>query len=279
MVCLFDELFDVNKVFICRKVDYMIFSINLKVFYSLGVLHQKLVETLKQNEKNFQKIAAELLDSTNLTLQSTSSSSNLHTSASASFLSGSTGQTPQYPGRSTMPNVGSMGQFRAQLWSNVEKLMDHLYDSCAQIALLQQILEKKKDLLTNVLYLDEMDLSSVYTGKMYLISGASNPTVLSYDSICTIIDTNELVAKKTVEFTYEQWRVLMSSLAGSILTACNQSNYIKQTFQNEYPKLLKLVNDLWMRLLQLNPLIDRYRYPPGAGDKNQSTSKVCSYFT
>lgn len=232
----------------------------LQVFYSLGVLNQKLIDCLKWNEKNFQKFSTELLDSTNLTLQSTSSSASLQTSASAMFLS----PTSQFPGRSTMPNVGSMSQFRAQLWTNVEKLMDSLYDSCAQIYQLQQILEKKKDILSNLLYIDEIDFSLLFNSKMFLSklgdSVDSGQIIITYESICSIIDSNEINARKSIEFLYEQWRCLANVLNAAIVSACNQSNYIKQTFQNEYPKLLKLQNDLWLRLLQLNPLIDRYRY-------------------
>ena len=61
-----------------------------------------------------------------------------------------------------------MSQFRAQLWSNVEKLMDLMHDSCAQILQLQQILEKKKDLLTNLFYVDEIDFGSLFKGKSKL---------------------------------------------------------------------------------------------------------------
>ena len=106
----------------------------------------------------------------------------------------------------------------------------------------------------------------IQKGKMYL--SEKNPAqvvdqnrrVIAYECICTIIDTTEINAKKSIEIMYEQWRVLTSVLNTSLLSACNQSNYVKQTFQNEYPKLLKLQNDFWVRLLQLNPLVDRYQY-------------------
>ncbi len=136
---------------------------SLQVFYSLGILTDKLSQTLKSNEKNFQKASNELLDTTNLTLSSTSASSMINSQSSASLST-----TSQFPGRVNMPNVGSMSQFRAQLWSNVEKLMDLMYDSCAQILQLQQILEKKKDLLTNLFYVDEIDFGSLFKGKLEL---------------------------------------------------------------------------------------------------------------
>ena len=75
-----------------------------------------------------------------------------------------------------MPNVGSMSQFRAQLWMNMEKLSDTMYDSCSQVYQLQQILEKKKDLLTNLFYLDEIDFGSIFPNRMYLVAISSFST-------------------------------------------------------------------------------------------------------
>lgn len=179
----------------------------LQVFYSLGVLDTKLVECLRAAERGFQRTCNELLDTTSLTLQSTASSTTLHTSvSSAAFLvSSSATAGHQFPGRSTMPNVGSMGQFRAQLWTNVEKLMDAMYDSCSQIIQLQLILEKKKDLVTNLLYLDEIDFVAIFTNKMFLANNSSaaasnsvanrnqdggefiSPSVAVYESICALL--------------------------------------------------------------------------------------------
>lgn len=80
--------------------------------------------------------------------------------------------------------------------------------------------------------------------------------------------------KKSIELLYEQWRTFTNVLNTAILNACTQSNYIKQTFQNEYPKLLKLTNDLWLRLLQLSSLIDRYRYTSANQSQTSSGDKA-----
>ena len=131
---------------------------SLQVFYSLGILAKRLSLAIIENEKKFQKRVNELLDTTSLTLQSTSNSSSsssvLTTSASSS----------QFPGRANMPNVGAMSQFRANLWANVEKMMDGMFESCSQVFQLQQILEKKKDLLTNLYYIDEIDFGTMCKG-------------------------------------------------------------------------------------------------------------------
>ncbi len=134
----------------------------LQVFHSLGVLAAKLAHAVTLSERTWQRRIGELLDTTNLTLQSTGSSPALAALATSASMS-------QFPGRANMPNVGSMSQFRANLWANVERIMDTLYDSCSQMFQLQQILEKKKDLLTNLYYVDEIDFRSVFKGKMFLM--------------------------------------------------------------------------------------------------------------
>ncbi len=98
--------------------------------------------------------------------------------------------------------------------------------------------------------------------------------VVTYESICAMIHLTGVNSKNSVELLYEQWRSFTSILNSSLLAACNQSNYIKQTFQNEYPKLLKLQNDTWLRLVQLNPLVERYQYPDSHVDKNEARRKA-----
>ncbi len=246
------------------QADQIQVGTGLQVFYSLGVLGPKLSQAKITNERQFQKRLNQLLDTTSLTLQSTGNSS------SSSALSTTSSSSQLFPGRATMPNVGAMGQFRANLWSNVEKLMDALFDSCAQVCQLQQILEKKKDLLTNSLYVDEIELTS---GSMFLAD--SSGKVVAYESIRATIDDRTSL----LELLYEQWRQLTTVLSSCLLSACNQSNYVKQTFQNEYPKLLKLQNDFWQRLVQLWPLVERYRYTGDkqGGKERLGTSYLSSY--
>ena len=51
-----------------------------------------------------------------------------------------TNQQPQPgkggPGRAAMPATGNTAAFRATLWTSMEKLMDSLYSSCAQVCIL-----------------------------------------------------------------------------------------------------------------------------------------------
>jgi conserved oligomeric Golgi complex subunit 5 len=246
---------------------------SLQVFYSLAVLTSNIGAALNANEKSFQKKCQQNLDTTALTLQSTTST-GLISSSSGTNLSTKSG----FPGRATMPNVGSMSQFRAQLWINIEKVMEDLYDSCCQVIQLQSILEKKKDSHTNIFYAEDINFNDIYKTKMYIGDNDSSKH-LSFDSIYAQLDIVEDKNKKTIQFLYEHWRRLTTILNQTLQTACNQSNYIKQTFHYEYPKLLKLYNSLWSRLLQQSVLIDKYRYDTTATTNNNNNNNNNNLFT
>jgi hypothetical protein len=243
----------------------------LQVFFNLGCLISKIIEMLKSLEVKFSKNSNDLLNPTNISIQATTGvgSTTLQTSASAANLSA--------PGRSSMPQIGSMSQFRAALWANIEKLMDNFYDTCSQIVQMQKILIKKKDLLTNSYYnLDansnhEIDLNKNFKIKVYLKFNEEKfidfeQRLIDTDNIstpATNIDTdnNDQINKNSLEFLYSYYDTLIDNMNKNLQQSCLHSNHFKQTLQNEYPKLLKLKNDLWLRLIQLNPLIEKYIYP------------------
>ena len=246
----------------------------LQVFFNLGCLISKILDMLRNLETKFNKSSSDLLNPTNISIQATTNltggASNLHNSASASNLT-----TLSAPGRSNMPQIGSMSQFRASLWSNIEKLMDNFYDTCSQIVQMQKILIKKKDLLTNSYYNleihQEMNLNKNFKIKVYL--KLSEDKFIDYEQkLIETENTGTATAesatenegdemKKSIEFLYNYFEVLIDSLNKNLQQSCSHSNHVKQNLQNEYPKLLKLKNDLWLRLIQLNPLIEKYIYP------------------
>lgn len=55
-----------------------------------------------------------------------------------------------------MPSVGNTPQFRALLWTNIEKILDLLYGYVAQLHNLTRVLIKKKDPITHGTFLDEL---------------------------------------------------------------------------------------------------------------------------
>ncbi|KAM8978315.1 conserved oligomeric Golgi complex subunit 5 isoform 2-T2 [Sarcophilus harrisii] len=118
------------------------------------------------------------------------------------------------PGRSTMPTPGNTAAFRAALWTNMEKLMDQICAACGQVQHLQKVLAKKRDPVSHICFIEE------------------------------------IVKDGQSEILYTFWNVVTDTLSSRFQTATNSSMFLKQAFEGEYPKLLRLYNDLWKRLQQ-----------------------------
>ncbi|XP_040007214.1 conserved oligomeric Golgi complex subunit 5 isoform X2 [Xiphias gladius] len=118
------------------------------------------------------------------------------------------------PGRAVLPTPGNTAAFRAALWTNLEKLMDQICASCRQVQHLQKVLMKKRDPVTHVCFIDE-------------ISKDGQPDIL-----------------------YTFWTDITNTLSEEFHRATEASSFLKQAFEGEYPKLLRLYNELWRRLQQ-----------------------------
>ncbi|KAM4748513.1 conserved oligomeric Golgi complex subunit 5 [Rhinophrynus dorsalis] len=118
------------------------------------------------------------------------------------------------PGRAAMPSPGNTAAFRAALWTNMEKLMDQIYAACVQVQHLQKVLTKKRDPVTHVCFIDE----------------------IAKDGQSDIL--------------YTFWNSVTRILSSQFEKATTASMFLKQAFEGEYPKLLRLYNDLWKRLQQ-----------------------------
>ncbi|XP_078536437.1 conserved oligomeric Golgi complex subunit 5 [Lissotriton helveticus] len=123
-------------------------------------------------------------------------------------------QTRGGPGRAAMPTPGNSAAFRAALWTNMEKLMDQICAACVQVQHLQKVLIKKRDPVTHVCFIDEI----AKEGQSDILSGF--------------------------------WNAVTEILSSHFQKATQASTFLKQAFEGEYPKLLRLYNDLWKRLQQ-----------------------------
>ncbi|XP_029016227.1 conserved oligomeric Golgi complex subunit 5 [Betta splendens] len=118
------------------------------------------------------------------------------------------------PGRAVLPTPGNTAAFRAALWTNLEKLMDQICAACRQVQHLQKVLMKKRDPVTHVCFIDE-------------IIKDGQPDIL-----------------------YVFWTDVTNTLSEEFHRATEASSFLKQAFEGEYPKLLRLYNELWRRLQQ-----------------------------
>ncbi|KAL8220984.1 UNVERIFIED_CONTAM: Conserved oligomeric Golgi complex subunit [Gekko kuhli] len=60
------------------------------------------------------------------------------------------------------------------------------------------------------------------------------------------------------DILYIFWTAVTQTLASQFQTATDSSVFLKQAFEGEYPKLLRLYNDLWKRLQQYSENIQRH---------------------
>ncbi|KAF7661313.1 hypothetical protein LDENG_00264440 [Lucifuga dentata] len=165
----------------------------LQVFYNLGSLRETISSVVEGYRTTIQDNVTSALDIKGLT---------------------QTANPRGAPGRAVLPTPGNTAAFRAALWTNVEKLMDQICAACRQVQHLQKVLMKKRDPVTHVCFIDEINKD-----------GQS-------------------------DILYTFWTDVTNTLTEKFHRATQASSYLKQALEGEYPKLLRLYNDLWRRLQQ-----------------------------
>ncbi|CAL8279199.1 conserved oligomeric Golgi complex subunit 5 [Gadus morhua] len=140
------------------------------------------------------------------------------------------------PGRAVLPTPGNTAAFRAALWTNLEKLMDQICAACKQIQHLQKVLAKKRDPVTHVCFIDD-------------IIKDGQPDIL-----------------------YTFWNDVTTTLSVEFHQATSASSFLKQAMEGEYPKLLRLYNELWRRLQQYSASLQGALGANGALDASLDVS-------
>ena len=130
--------------------------------------------------------------------------------------SASQNSTKNLPGRtnrtiSATASSGNAAAFRSMLWTNVETLLDSILNTMSEAMQLQKILVKKRDLGQNFV---------------------------------------ELLNEDQRNIVQNFWQEILSLLKTHLSQASADSSTIKQSFEGEFPKLIRLVNDLRSRLVQ-----------------------------
>jgi len=95
----------------------------LQVFHNLGILQatvESVLETCRETLHSGLKRALSL----ETLSQAQSSTPSFHHGADGKF---------KGPGRVAMPVTGSSPAFRTALWTNMEKLMEQIFNCCAQV--------------------------------------------------------------------------------------------------------------------------------------------------
>ncbi|XP_033647188.1 conserved oligomeric Golgi complex subunit 5-like [Asterias rubens] len=170
---------------------------SLQVFHNLGCLHETVNQIVVESQDTVKKNVQDALA--------------VQTPNQPQFQPGRGG-----PGRASMPMTGNTATFRATLWTNLSKLMDQIYATCGQVQHLQKVLSKKRDPVTHVCFMEELQKEG------------QTDIMMSF------------------------WKCLTDTLKGEFAEIANASTFIRQAFEGEYPKLLRLFNELWKRLQQFS---------------------------
>ncbi|KAK0135037.1 Conserved oligomeric Golgi complex subunit 5 [Merluccius polli] len=187
----------------------------LQVFYNLGSLRETIGGVVSGYHGVIRENVSSALDIRGLT-QPTST-------------------TRGAPGRAVLPTPGNTAAFRAALWTNLEKLMDQICAACKQMQHLQKVLTKKRDPVTHVCFIDDIIKRC--------------PLVLGM-SACSLCTECFLPQDGQPDLLYTFWSDVTNTLALEFSKATTGSSFLKQAMEGEYPKLLRLYNDLWRRLQQ-----------------------------
>ncbi|XP_016395009.1 conserved oligomeric Golgi complex subunit 5-like [Sinocyclocheilus rhinocerous] len=172
------------------------------------------------------------------------------------------------PGRAVMPTPGNTAAFRAALWTNLEKLMDQICAACGQVQHLQKVLTKKRDPVSHVCFIDEI----IKDGQPDILHAFWSSVTQTLSEELQKATAASTFLKQALEGEYpkllrlynELWKRLQQYSA-SIQGVLVTSTFLKQALEGEYPKLLRLYNELWKRLQQYSASIQGVLVSSGAG--------------
>ncbi|CAN8026225.1 unnamed protein product [Ixodes persulcatus] len=192
-------------------------GVALQVLFHLQLLQPRVMQLVRATAERLRESVRSSLSINSLDQQPSSTAS--------------TALGARVPGRSSMPVTGSSAAFRAALWTNMDRLVDHVCQACGQIQQLEQVLAKKKDPVTHSSFLQELSKSG------------------------------------HGDILHSFWLSVAQTLSDELARAAAESTFLRQAFEGEYPKLLSLFNDLWRRLEQLEgsapPSLDAADEPRG----------------
>ena len=120
-------------------------AIAVQVFQNLSILEPKLVKSLDQHLSQVKKKLLEATDVKKITAS---------VEETNRAKSGSTASTGGGPGKAAMPAPGNMATFRAILWNNIESVLDFIYNKTLEIISLQKVLQKKRDAVSHVSFVE-----------------------------------------------------------------------------------------------------------------------------
>lgn len=181
----------------------------LQAFYNLGDLYTPLRRTIDDLVADVTKKVTSALDVKAISnYVGSRPGSNMH--------------QMKGPGKAAgMLTPGDSSAFRAQLWNNIEDVMEFVSSATNQVVGLQKVLAKKRDPVTHQAFIDELGKSG-----------------------------------KSTQFSRIFWQNISQVLEDELKKSAKSSSFIQQAFEGEYPKLIRIYNNLWNRVKSLSDALE-----------------------
>ncbi|KAF9946410.1 Conserved oligomeric Golgi complex subunit [Mortierella alpina] len=174
----------------------------LQVFYSLKRLDLKIVAMTSYLSNKLHSQIKLALDIQSLQKEAKESGTN----STTGFVSGGVRRN------NGEPSVGAAALWTSILWKRMERLMDDMYTGCTKIYLLERVLARKRDPLTQVSFLDIVSVS---------------------------MDGN---------MVHRFWQSLSAHLEQELKASARASQFLHQAFIDGFPRLLNLLHEFYSRV-------------------------------
>ncbi|KAF9207333.1 Conserved oligomeric Golgi complex subunit [Haplosporangium sp. Z 27] len=174
----------------------------LQVFYSLKRLELKIVAMTSLISNKLQLQIKQAVDIQSLQKEAKESGGG----ASSGFVGGGVRRN------NGEPSVGAAALWTSILWKRMEKLIDEMYSGCIKIYLLERVLARKRDPLTQISFLE--------------------------------IASNSMDGNMVHRF----WQSLSAHLEQELKTAARSSQFLHQALIDGFPRLLNLLHEFFSRV-------------------------------
>ncbi|KAG0344090.1 Conserved oligomeric Golgi complex subunit [Podila humilis] len=181
----------------------------LQVFYSLKGLDIKILAITSNLNSKLHSHIKHAVDIQSLQKEAKETGVNSNSTGAAGgggFMGGGVRR------RDGEPSVGATALWTSILWKRMEKLMDEMYSGCVKIYLLERVLSRKRDPLTQTSFLEVVSAS---------------------------MDGNII---------HRFWQSLSLHLEQELRAAARSSQFLLQAFVDGFPRLLNLMHELFSRV-------------------------------
>ncbi|OQR77807.1 conserved oligomeric Golgi complex subunit 5-like [Tropilaelaps mercedesae] len=190
-------------------------TIALQSFHNMGILSQQLETLLATYMERLTKATKEALDTYRLSQSSEQAGS---------------GGSRSLPGRA---NLGGGAAFRGNLWAAIEMLLGAVGSQLIQVAGLEATMAKRKDTNSHNTF---AQIVQQQRKQHQQNSGSSNNKIDQQSS-----DNDDSVKSvSSCGLVESLWSELSAMLSRELIAAATQSTFVRQAFEGEYPKLIKI---------------------------------------